>query len=103
MGTTMSGLLSRQRDSAEDGNQDQDRGDFKRKEQIAKEDTAEVSGRDQRAAAELRVAKRRADGEKDEGEKSKQRGDARETDQICGAAATRALLFTCIEQHDDKG
>src|SRR3984957_19924668 len=102
MGTNMSGLLSRQRNSAEDSDQDQDRGDLKGQQQIAEENTAEICGRDQGAAAELCVAKRRADRKKDKGEQAKQRSDAGKADQISGAAAACALLFTRVEQHDDK-
>ena len=89
----MSGLLSRQRDGAEDGNQDQDRGDFEGKQQIAEEDAAEIGGGDQGAAAEARIAERRAHGEKDEGEQAEQCGDAGKADEIGGAAAVRALFF----------
>src|SRR5580700_2476983 len=99
----MSGLLSRQRDSAEDSNQDEDGGDLKGQQQIAEENTAEIGGGDQGATAELCVTKRRTDGKKDKGEQTKQGGDAGKANQIGSAAAARALLLTRVEQHDHEG
>src|ERR1700730_12595294 len=103
MGTNTSGLLSCQRHGAEDGNQDQDGCDFKGKKQIAEEDTAEIGGCDQGAAAQLRIAQRHANGEEDVGEQAKQCSDAWKTDEISGLTAAGALLFAGIQQHDDEG
>src|SRR6201987_6189847 len=103
MGTNISGVLSRQRHGAEDGDEDEDRGDFEGQQQVAKKNTAEIGGSDQSPAAELRIAEWGTNGEKDVCQDPEQRGDARKTDEIGGATASGALFFARVQQHDDEG
>ena len=83
-GTPRSVLLSRQRDSAEDSDEDEDRGDFKGQQQIVEEHAAEVGGGDQSIRPRRALPNGAAAREKDIGQQAEQRRGAGKADDVGG-------------------
>src|ERR1700733_8887090 len=102
MGTTMSVLLAGQRDCAQDGNENQDRGHFEGKEQIAEEDLAEVGGGDY-VISQAGLGQMGARGEEDEGQEADEYGDSGDAYDVGGVTAVGSFFFAGVEEHDDKG
>src|SRR5271165_4478505 len=102
MGTTISVLLTGQRNRAQDGNEDQDRGYFEGKQQIAEEHLAEVGGGDH-VVSQPGLGQVGARGKKDERQQADEYGYSRNAHDVSRVAAMGALFLPGIEQHDDEG
>src|SRR3984885_11670421 len=102
MGTTMSVLLAGQRNRAQDGNEDQYRGYFEGKQQVAEEYLAEVAGRDH-IVSQPGLGQVAAGGEKDECQEADQDRDPRDAYDVGSSAAAGPFFHPGIEQHDHEG
>ena len=95
-------LLSCERYSAEDGDEDEDGGDFKGQQQVAEEDAAEIAGGGE-VFAEASRAEARFLRQENVGEEAEESGGPGESCDV-GEFATVSTLFPArVEEHDDKG
>src|SRR6266851_894503 len=101
MGTTMSVLLAGQRDCAQNGNENQDRGHLEGKQQVAEEDFAKVGGGDY-VVSQSCLRQVGARGEEDEGQEADEDGDSGDAYDVGGMTAVRSFFFPGVEQHDDE-
>src|ERR1700733_4694080 len=101
MGIAMSMLLAGQRDRAQDGNEDEDRGHLEGKQQVAEEHFAEVAGRDD-VFSQPGGGQVGAGGKKDERQQADQDRYPWNANNVCSATPVRALFLPGIEQHDDE-
>ncbi len=98
-------LLSREHDGSEDGDEDEDAGDFKGKQKIAEEDLADlgdvVDGVGE-VIGEVRRAEGPAIAQEDEAEQAEDRCCSGHAGHVGRPTAVGSLFFACVKQHDDE-
>ena len=95
-------LLAGQRDCAQNGNENQDRGHLEGKQQVAEEDFAQVGGGDY-VVSQACLCEMSARGEEDEGQETDEYGYSGDAYDVGGAAAMGSFFFPGVEEHDDEG